>query len=210
MFKGEDVAIARPTASAEIRIIGIDDSTTKEEVKYTIADIGECQEDSIKVGEIKRMTNGLGLIWIRCPIQTAYRVTAIGRIRMGWTMVRVELLEKRPIQCYRCWEYGHVKFSCKSEKDRDKRCYNCGELGHTARTCESVSPICIVCKEKGYEANHRIGSRWCRVRRIQDKGRQPVGRKEAEVSLRTNKGGKDRERREGQEGREEKVRDDEN
>lgn len=40
VFKGEDVAIARPTASAEIRIIGIDDSTTKEEVKYTIAYIG--------------------------------------------------------------------------------------------------------------------------------------------------------------------------
>lgn len=96
-------------ASAEMRIIGIDDSISKEEVKDTIADIGECQEESIKVGEIKRMTNGLGIIWISCPIQAANRIAAIGRIRMGWTTVRAEMLDKRPIQCYRCWEFEHVR-----------------------------------------------------------------------------------------------------
>lgn len=155
------------------------------------------------------MTNGLGLMWIRCPIQTAYRVAAIGRIRMRWTMVRVELLDKRPTQCYRCWEYGHVKYSCRSEKDREKCCYNCGELGHTARICGSGSPTCIVCKEKGYDANHKLGSKWYRIRGIQEKGRQPTRRKEEEGGLRMNKEEKEEERREEQKGREEKEKEDE-
>lgn len=170
--------ITRPTASAEIRILGLDDSVSKEEVRYTIADIGGCHIESIKVGEIKWMTNGLGLIWARCPIQAANRMVAKERIRMGWTTLRAEMLEKRPIQCYRCWEYGHVRFSCKSDIDRKKCCYNCGETGHTARVCGSKDSTCVLCREKGYMSNHRLGSKWCKANKAMGKARQLPRRKE--------------------------------
>lgn len=125
------------------------------------------------------MTNGLGLVWIKCPIRVANRLAAVGWMRMGWTMVRVELLDKRPIQCFRCWEYGHARFSCKSVKDRRDCCYNCGEPGHTASKCDRNRPTCIICKEKGYEANHRLGSKWCRIGRAPDVNRKSRRGREA-------------------------------
>lgn len=126
-------------------------------------DYGDCSVDEIKTGEIKWMYNGLGMIWVRCPISAANNVVKEGRIKIGWTVARVELLAKRPLQCYKCWEFGHVRFSCNAEVERKGSCYNCGAQGHTVGTCSSEKPRCVICEKRGFSTNHRIGSRFCRA-----------------------------------------------
>lgn len=42
------------------------------------------------------------------------------KIKIGWTIVGVTLLKARPLQCFRCWHYGHVKDRCRSQIDRSK------------------------------------------------------------------------------------------
>lgn len=131
-----------------------------------------CGLDEIKIGEIKWGYNGLGMIWLRCSLVAANKISRDGRIRIGWTMARVELLEKRPLQCFRCWEFGHVQFSCRAKVNRKGRCYKCGELDHSANLCEKQEPKCILCEEKGHPANHRIGSRFCKVEKVQVTNKQ--------------------------------------
>jgi len=57
-----EVAITRPTAMGEIRMVGLDESATTEEVRDTIANLGGCKGEDVKVGQIRWMYNGLGTI----------------------------------------------------------------------------------------------------------------------------------------------------
>lgn len=62
VLEDEEVRISRPSINAEFRLIGIDNSVTKKEIKYTIADMVECHAEEVKTGEVKWMSNGLRLI----------------------------------------------------------------------------------------------------------------------------------------------------
>lgn len=74
----------------------------------------------------------------------------------------MEALEKRPLQCFRCMEKGHVKAQCCGNVDRSKQCYRCGTPGHLARDC--AAPVhCSVCADLGRPAEHRVGSRACKA-----------------------------------------------
>jgi len=121
----KEIIISRPTAMAEMMITGLDESVTKEEVVDIIIEYGECLAEEIKVGVIKRMYNGLGMIWARCPLRAANVMAKEEKVRIGWTIAKVELLPRRPLQCFKCWEYGHTKFACKASIDRKGHCFNC-------------------------------------------------------------------------------------
>ncbi|XP_029160219.1 DNA-binding protein HEXBP-like [Nylanderia fulva] len=81
-------------------------------------------------------------------------------MRIGWAIVRAEILEARPLQCYKCLEGGHVRARCPNNVDRSGRCYRCGQDGHAAKNC-TADVKCPVCADKGLLANHRAGSRTC-------------------------------------------------
>lgn len=167
-----DVNITRPVATAELKIVGLDASATKDEVRDTIAYYGNCNVEEVSTVEIRWMYNGLGMAWVKCPLGAANKVAKEGKIKIGWTVARVEILARRPLQCYRCWEFGHVRFSCKAKIDRQGSCYKCGIAGHAARMCTSEVPRCIVCEEKGFSSEHRIGSRFCKLTKIPERSRQ--------------------------------------
>lgn len=99
---GDVVMISRPTIRDEVRLIGIDDSTTSAELACKVAKEGECCYENVTVGPIRPMWNGLGIAWARCPLKAAIKVAAMSKLRVGWTTVKVELLKVRPIQCFRC------------------------------------------------------------------------------------------------------------
>lgn len=166
---GDSVSVSRPVAKGELRIIGLDDSVTEEEIRCAIADSGACSLDAIKIGPLRRLGSGMLSAWAQCPLTAALAVSAEGKLRIGWSVARVELLEARPIQCFRCWQFGHMSGSCRASVNRGQCCFRCGEEGHMARNC--VAPVCcIVCKERGLEHAHRMGSAQCsscdnRVRR---------------------------------------------
>lgn len=146
---------------AEIRILGLDDSVTKAEVVRAISEAGGCAEADITVGDIRqRAPNSMGTIWARCPCAAARKVVIGKRLIIGWFSARVEALQARPLQCYRCLRNGHVSSKCTEGVDRSGRCFACGRTGHRARDCTGKLR-CPLCSDLGCPAEHRLGSREC-------------------------------------------------
>ncbi|KYN12748.1 hypothetical protein ALC57_15073 [Trachymyrmex cornetzi] len=157
----QNVLISRPEKMADIRIKALEESMTREDILMVLTSIVECTSESIKLGNVTLANNGLGTLWVRCPLAVANKITKNKRLRIGWTMVRVELLLERAIQCFRCLETGHVRNQCRSEQDRGTTCYRCGQDGHVARGC--LAPAnCIICAERNLKADHRMGGLACK------------------------------------------------
>lgn len=166
----EQARVVRPTVKGEIRLVGLDDSVTVEEVICVIAQNGECNQDEVKVGTIRPMINGLHTVWIQCPLAAAIRVANQKKIKIGWTLARVDLLEARPVQCFKCWKFGHVRLACTTKDDYSGLCFRCGGAGHLARNC-NLSPSCKLYVAEGKDPNHRLGSNLCTAEHKVDKSR---------------------------------------
>lgn len=156
--------ISRPNIKGELRIIGIEDSVTTEDLKTRLAVLTSGCPSDFECSPISAMRNGMGIAWVKCKLETAIKLASM-KIQLGWSVVRVELLKARPLQCYRCWDIGHVKSECRSDIDRSTTCYKCGQIGHLARGCENT-PNCAVCSQAGLESSHRMGGALCRMRSI--------------------------------------------
>lgn len=156
----ENVSITRPTKKAELRLSGLDDSTTTQEVKTVLADIGKCDPQDIRTGNIRFTPRGLGTLWVQYPLPAALQIEAQERIRLGWTYIRATLLKQRPLQCFKCFERGHVRYNCTNPVDRSNRCYNCGSTAHQARDCK-YRMKCPICSDLGLPAFHKVGGEAC-------------------------------------------------
>ncbi|KAF9409158.1 hypothetical protein HW555_011400, partial [Spodoptera exigua] len=156
-----DVQIGRPTKFAEARVMDLNDAVTPE-----VARAGGCSTEEIKIGEIRRPPLSLGHVWVRGPLVAMKKLASDKRMPLGWTSVRVEVLEPRRMMCYRCFESGHVRRMCTSSVDRSSQCYACGGA-HKAREC--ISPIlkCPVCSDQGRPSNHRLGGKNCQPQKKQ-------------------------------------------
>jgi len=156
---GPTARVSRPVIKGELRLIGLDDSVIAEEVADVVALAGGCNSEEVKVGTIRPMTNGLYSVWAQCPLGAAIKAAQPGKIRIGWTIAKIELLKARTVQCYRCWGRGHLR-AHSADTDRSNACYRCGEEGHPAITCRN--PICCaLCKGEGKDPHHRVGSATC-------------------------------------------------
>ncbi|EFN86355.1 Gag-Pol polyprotein, partial [Harpegnathos saltator] len=82
------------------------------------------------------------------------------KISIGWAQVRIDLLEARPLQCYRCLKKGHIQSNCGNSIDRRRNCYKCGEEGHLASGCEAKAR-CQIYEERGQASRHRMGGPAC-------------------------------------------------
>ncbi|EFN70397.1 hypothetical protein EAG_04919, partial [Camponotus floridanus] len=131
----EDAVVTRPIIKGELKLFGLEESITKEEIEFAVADIGECGMQEVTVTAIRPSRTGLNVAWLRCPLKSALAIAKRNKIPIGWTMAKVELLQARPMQCYKCWCTGHTVRSCKSNADYSKCCFRCGKAGHNARTC---------------------------------------------------------------------------
>lgn len=57
---GEDARVGRPCRRAEIRVSGLDEDTTAEDVIEAVAKHGECDRQDVRVGNIRRNRQGEG------------------------------------------------------------------------------------------------------------------------------------------------------
>ncbi|KYQ50733.1 hypothetical protein ALC60_10175 [Trachymyrmex zeteki] len=71
---------------------------------------------------MRQSSGGKGAIWVRYPALAAKRIADSRRITVGWVSARVQLLQPRLLQCYRCMELGHVLRSCINPADRSGAC----------------------------------------------------------------------------------------
>lgn len=157
---GQEAVVARPSVKGEVRIVGLDDTVSTAEVASTISEIGGCAVTDVKVRTIRLLSNRLGAVWAQCPLAAANKVSSLKKMRVGWTIARVELLAARPLQCYKCWRFGHTRFNCGSQANFFGLCFRCGTGGHAARDC-TASPRCVVCENKGLDSAHRFGTATC-------------------------------------------------
>ncbi|EFN68990.1 hypothetical protein EAG_02451, partial [Camponotus floridanus] len=146
---GKEARVKNPVAMGELRIRGIDPSTTTEEIKGELEILGGCTRSDFKVSPINNMRDGMGIAWITCPLDIALKIAEHGHLKLGWTRVKIELMKKRPVQCFRCWHFGHVRTNCRSDRDRTGMCFRCGLTGHNAANCGAGMPKCAVCEELG-------------------------------------------------------------
>jgi len=169
---GSTTRVSRPCIKGELRLIGLDDSVVAEEIADVVAAAGDCRTEDVKVGTIRAMTNGLFSAWVQCSLGAAVKASQSGKVKIGWTIVKVELLKARPTLCYRCWNRGHVKAQCRSPINRSRTCYRCGVEGHTAIGC-SAPLLCAPCRDSGREHEHRVGASECVVVNGLDGGAAP-------------------------------------
>ncbi|XP_059054034.1 uncharacterized protein LOC131848221 [Achroia grisella] len=154
------VQVSRPTKTAEMRIMGLDDSVTPGDIADAVARDGECSPDEVKAGEIRLNPSGLGTCWVRAPIMVVKKITTAARIKVGWVSAPVELLKQRPLRCFKCLQTGHVRLRCPHEGDRSGLCFKCSKPGHKAAGC-TAAPSCAICREAGKPADHWMGSKNC-------------------------------------------------
>lgn len=102
MLLGEAL-VSRPDIKGEIKLSGLDESITADEVRNAVAVEGSCKLEEIKVGKIGRTRSGDGIVWVQCPKSSAVALAEKKKIQIGWTRVRIELLPTRPLQCHKCW-----------------------------------------------------------------------------------------------------------
>jgi len=158
----EGITISQPVKTAEMRVKDIEDSISAAEVAETLAEQGGCAVDDVKVGPIRLSNNQLGTAWVRCPLVAANKIMKRGRLTLGWTRARVELLPERATTCFKCLREGHVRAACPNDEDRADLCYRCGEAGHRASQCDR-EPRCPLCVGSNRPANHKAGGRACRA-----------------------------------------------
>ncbi|XP_070530033.1 uncharacterized protein [Cardiocondyla obscurior] len=154
----EDVKISRPTISAEIRVWPLEPSITKDEVIEAVTSKGLCQPR-----DMRQIAGSMNSLWLRLPLTAAKKASEGGKLAIGWTRVKVALLDPRPMRCFKCLERGHTRERCPNKVDRSGKCYRCGNTGHVARVC-TATPRCPICADIGRRADHILGGKQCTTR----------------------------------------------
>ncbi|XP_026317777.1 nucleolar protein dao-5-like [Hyposmocoma kahamanoa] len=152
--------VTRPTKTADLRVTGLDESVTPEKIRTVVAAKGQCSPSLVSVGAVRLAPNGRGSALVRCPVAAAQRVTAAGRLLVGWSSAGVHVMEPRPMRCFKCMGIGHTRALCPSSEDRSGLCFRCGQAGHTASGC-TVTPRCSVCTAARRPVDHVMGGRSC-------------------------------------------------
>jgi len=144
----------------DIRVSGFDESVIKDELIAVVTDIGGCLASDVRISPFRPMRNGLNLAWVRCPLVATIKIVKKGKLGVGWSLARVEMMRSRPVQCFKCWHFGHVRNRCESATDRSNHCFKCGNPEHTSYNCMS-EPYSVICADLGHKTAHRIGSSAC-------------------------------------------------
>lgn len=81
---GDDVTMSRPTKMGEVRLTGLDITSTAKEVRDYVATAGACQGFDVFVGMLRKLPNGLRAVWVQCPAISANKLATAGnKDRMG-------------------------------------------------------------------------------------------------------------------------------
>jgi hypothetical protein len=90
VLRNTPIKVAVPRETTELRVAGLEDSVTLEEVMATVSEAGGCNAGEVSAGVLRFATRGLGLVWLRYPLAAARKIIMEGgRPKMGWTRAKV-------------------------------------------------------------------------------------------------------------------------
>lgn len=99
--------VDRPQKTADIRIRGLEGSIRPAEVAAVLANKTGCKPADVQVGEMRGGDQARCSVWAKLSLTVA-RKAAEETIQVGWSRAKMDLLEARPLRCFRCLERGHV------------------------------------------------------------------------------------------------------
>ncbi|EZA46494.1 hypothetical protein X777_00101, partial [Ooceraea biroi] len=70
-YEGEPMKVTRPTRRIDLRISGLGEDTTEDEVTEAIAKEGGGKMEEIRVGRIGWSRRGYGMVWVSCEAEVA-------------------------------------------------------------------------------------------------------------------------------------------
>lgn len=131
---GVTATARRPIRSTPILILDVPNWMEETEVASQLSNVDDSFKDC-KIG----LSDGRGgrTAFCRIPMKVASKIADGSRIRIGWAMCKVRLLERKDRVCYKYQGTGHITVNCNSEV-KPKACYKCNSREHLAREC--VSP----------------------------------------------------------------------
>ena len=128
---GATATVRRPIRSTPILILDVPNWIEETELASQLSNF----DDNFRDCKI-RLSDGRGgrTAFCRIPMKVASKIADVGRIRIGWAMCKVRLLERKDRVCYKCQGTGHIAANCNSEA-KPKACYKCNSREHLAREC---------------------------------------------------------------------------
>ncbi|KAJ0179935.1 hypothetical protein K1T71_004526 [Dendrolimus kikuchii] len=148
----EEVRVSRPEKCVNVRISGLDDFTTANEVMAAVARVTDHRPERFSSSAMRLGPDKLGYVIVSCPVAAAKKLKD-QTLMVGWASAGIKILPNRSERCWRCLVAGHVACTCSSPVDRSRDCYRCGQPGHLAATCSSP-PHCSICAAAGKAAGH--------------------------------------------------------
>lgn len=80
---GDEAKVQNPVAKGELRLRGIDPSTTVEDIYRELESLSGCHRQDLKVSSINSMRDGMGVAWVGCPLQVAVKIAEHGAVTLG-------------------------------------------------------------------------------------------------------------------------------
>ncbi|XP_024874050.1 uncharacterized protein LOC112456011 [Temnothorax curvispinosus] len=159
----EDAEVICKGPQEVIEIRDVDDTTTKEDIQTALRkETGGNCEIPLEAIKIRKAYRGTQTATVTLPAVVAQTLLGRnGKIRIGWVNCRIRAT-KRPIQCFKCWIFGHFDSQCKSEVNRSNLCIRCGQEGHKIADCKNPAK-CVLCIERhgAEKAAHHAGTHRC-------------------------------------------------
>ncbi|XP_020296938.1 uncharacterized protein LOC109861625 [Pseudomyrmex gracilis] len=144
----------------DLRVRDLKESVTSEEVKEAVVAVGGCRPADVQVGRARASSNRLFTVWVRCPVAAARKVVGAGFMMVGLVQVQIEVLERRPLQCYKCLLRVHVIATCTYTTPEEDRRDRCGGKRHRSTEC-TAAVKCPLCSDLGRPATHQCGGKAC-------------------------------------------------
>ncbi|CAH0397206.1 unnamed protein product [Chilo suppressalis] len=86
------VEVCRPEKLADLRITGLDESVTTEELLQAVAKKGGCRPCKVEIGKILPGPGATGFAKVRCSVDAAKKVAEGDRLKVGWSLARLTVL----------------------------------------------------------------------------------------------------------------------
>ena len=132
----------------KIKIVGIDEELTKDELKRKIKN----QNSAVKMSDmeivvIKKMkTKYMAIVEVDAGVYDI--IMKMGKLKIGWCLCPIyEYVSV--LRCYKCFGYNHKQGDC----TRDQCCARCGGKNHQTSECKETVLKCVNCEAMNRKLN---------------------------------------------------------